>query len=649
MSSPAQQNYAQFLRQTAKKDNIPLPPLGFTPKWWPKALRAPKGHAPELDSNPKRFLTSLIKINWPVLLIQSCFLSISSVGGAFVPLLLGAVVSSLTGTPGTFSTVQLILILAALVVVMGLAEGLAQLGGNATWLGAALISGWAVGQKVTRAGRAVRRDDLTGNVVTALVNDTNYMGAGFYWIAEGASSLAATVAVMILMVKTSAPLAWVVAIVTPLILVVVSAAAKPLEKRLGKRRAVQGQVTAVATDAVVGLRILRGIGGEDAYNRRYQKESQQLKDAGISAARPQALVSMLRDSSPQLIVAIVLLVGANLAYQGQLSPGELVAFFGYAWYLRIPVGAVAEIVHTWTGGWVATKRLAKIYAIEPLVSDDEVDSDLLQPDWKHGTLQTGEIMVAPGELTVIASATPEAGARIAEKLARVDDSQENATLNGVGLNHYPIEQVRDGIYLSEANAQVFRDSLQDTLQGKDAPLPQRRGTAELIYREHLENFAKQENSLFVPEPTRVDSLMEDAIEAADAYDVVSSLDGGLAGELAEKGRNISGGQRQRVALARALYAESPVLVLVQPTSAVDAHTEKRIVERLVKMRKGKTTVVITASPMFLSAADRVVAVGSEGELIAEGSHEELTARAQTGSPGAVQYVRMVTREVQSDA
>lgn len=647
-SSPPQKT-ARFLQETAKQSNIVLPPLGFAPKWWPKAMRAPKGQAPKLDTKPGKFLSALLKRNLGALIVQSCFLTISSVGGAFVPLLLGAVVTSLTDTSGSNQTLQLIVVLAILVVVMGVAEGLAQLGGNAVWLGAAGVCAWAVGQKVTKAGRGIRKHDVTGNVVTALVNDTSYMGAGFYWIAEGASSLAATVTVMVLMFKTSTPLAWVVAIVTPVILVIVSAAAKPLEKKLGQRRQVQGQVTAVATDAVVGLRILRGIGGEGAYNNRYQQKSQELKDAGIQAARPQAMVSMLRDSSPQLIVAIVLLFGANLAYRGELSSGELVAFFGYAWYLRIPVGAVAEIVHTWTGGWVATKRLAKIYGIKPLVDDNQVDDSLPYPDWDKATLQVGEVEVQPNKLTVIASTTPEAGAKIAEKLARIDDAEENASLDGVNLQKYPLAWVREGIYLSEANAQVFRDSLQDSLEGKEAPMPQRRGTAELIYREHLENFATTEDSLFVPEPTRENPDIEAAIAVADAADVVSSLEAGLAGEFAEKGRNVSGGQRQRVALARAVYTQSPVLVLVQPTSAVDAHTEKRIVERLADARRDKTTVVVSASPMFLSAADVVIAVDDEGNVLAKGKHEDLMAKGRAGEAGAARYVDLVSREVDTDA
>ena len=98
------------------------------------------------------------------------------------------------------------------------------------------------------------------------------------------------------------------------------------------------------------------------------------------------------------------------------------------------------------------------------------------------------------------------------------------------------------------------------------------------------------------------------IATADAQDVLDSVPDGLAGELPEKGRSLSGGQRQRVALARALLIDPEILVLVEPTSAVDAHTEARIAARLADVRRGRTTLVVTASPLVLDHVDEVAFV-----------------------------------------
>jgi ABC-type multidrug transport system fused ATPase/permease subunit len=130
-----------------------------------------------------------------------------------------------------------------------------------------------------------------------------------------------------------------------------------------------------------------------------------------------------------------------------------------------------------------------------------------------------------------------------------------------------------------------------------------------------------------------------ALSVASGLDVLDSLSDGLDSELEERARELSGGQRQRLALARALLVDPDVLILDEPTSAVDTHTEARIAARLRDERHGRTTVVLTSSPIVLGEAD-VVLLLVDGTVVAEGTHAELL--------GDTRYRQVVARDELDD-
>ncbi|WP_430594481.1 ATP-binding cassette domain-containing protein [Isoptericola sp. QY 916] len=205
---------------------------------------------------------------------------------------------------------------------------------------------------------------------------------------------------------------------------------------------------------------------------------------------------------------------------------------------------------------------------------------------------------------------------VATRLGRLDDEAEAGTpvrLGGVPLADLDKEALRHRVVVSEATPHLFSGVLGEALDA--------RGRA-----------------------TEADLLA--AMVTADAHDVLDSVPGGLAGELPEKGRSLSGGQRQRVALARALLTEPEILVLVEPTSAVDAHTEARIAERVAQVRRGRTTLVVTASPLVLDHLDEVVLLDDDATVAASGTHAELLARRD--AHGAA-YRAVVGRSMAEDA
>ena len=183
---------------------------------------------------------------------------------------------------------------------------------------------------------------------------------------------------------------------------------------------------------------------------------------------------------------------------------------------------------------------------------------------------------------------PEEAVELVDRLGRfVDDP--GVKLDGVRLSDLPVETVRRRIVVSETDPLLFSGSLRRELD------PWRR---------------------------RDDAEVLAAVAVANAEDVLDALPEGLDAEVEERGRGFSGGQRQRLVLARALLSDAEVLILVEPTSAVDAHTEARVARRLRNARDGRTTVVVSVSPLVLDQADRVVFLAA-GRVAAAGTHREL--------------------------
>lgn len=213
------------------------------------------------------------------------------------------------------------------------------------------------------------------------------------------------------------------------------------------------------------------------------------------------------------------------------------------------------------------------------------------------------------------------------------------------LTSLPVSDVRKHILLSEETPQLFAGSLRENLLGADTPPPPRRPLSDTIYREIIASAPTGEKVLLSVnhDPSDDDPALLDALTVAAASDVLSSLPGGLDGLLAESGRNVSGGQRQRIALARALVHDPDIALFVEPTSALDSHTEALIGERLAKARDKRTTLLITESPLLLDYADHIIILDSDGRAVASGNLNDLRVAVNDGVTGVAQTLALLRR------
>jgi ABC-type multidrug transport system fused ATPase/permease subunit len=386
----------------------------------------------------------------------------------------------------------------------------------------------------------------------------------------------------------------------PVLAVVVALLLKPLHNRQHAYRTETGKLTGRASDIVVGLRVLRGIGGESTFSTRYRAESQRVRAAGVRVARVESLLDAAQILLPGLFVAMVTWLGARFAVAGSITVGQLIAFYGYAVFLLFPLRTLIEFADKLTRGHVAARRVVRVLSLQPDLADPLVPAPTPDPLRVNLTDPDSAVVIRPGRFTAIAAAKPEDGVAIADRLGRYVDSA--ARLDGVLLSDLSRTTVRDLVMVADNEARLFSGRLRDELTGARALANER---------------------------------VLSALRSASAVDIVEALPDGLESLVAERGREFSGGQQQRLRLVRALLADPPVLILVEPTSAVDAHTEARVAAQLASSRSGRTTVVCTTSPLVLDRADEVLYVES-GRVVAQGPHRELLSTSPS-------YAATVTR------
>ncbi|WP_240467999.1 ABC transporter transmembrane domain-containing protein [Streptomyces dangxiongensis] len=442
-----------------------------------------------------------------------------------------------------------------------------------------------VRQAVTLGGR-LRDRVADGDMVTVGTADITRIGALPGAVARGAGSAVTIVVVAVVLLSTSLPLGRLVLLGVPVLLAGTGPLLRPLHRRVGRYRELEGELTRRASDIVTGLRVLRGIGGEQAFRGRYRTDSQRLRQAGVEVAEVESVLPAAEVLLPGVLVVAVVWAGARLALAGDISPGDLVAAYGYAAFLVLPMRTVTSAVQVIVGANVAAGRVVRVLAVEPDPTAGTAPAGL--PD-APDLLDTATGLTARhGRLTAVVSATPEQNAEIAERLGRYREGV--VTYGGVPLDTLPVEQVRRHILVVRNSDTLFSGVLRDELAAG-----------------------------------RTDEELAAALHTAGAEDVVDALPDGLGSVLTEQGSTLSGGQRQRLRLARAVASEAPVLILVDPTSAVDALTEAGVARRLRQARAGRTTVVMSSSPLLLDQADEVAFV-VDGKVVGTGAHRDLVAR-----------------------
>ncbi|MGW1127562.1 ABC transporter ATP-binding protein [Streptomyces sp. NPDC002526] len=442
----------------------------------------------------------------------------------------------------------------------------------------------------------VARDvDLkSGEVLTIATEDADQTADIIEVVPLLISSVVAVLVAAVALGLADLRLGLLVIVGTVAILSVLSVMSRRIGASTQEQQARVARAGAKVADLITGLRPLHGFGGNHAAFGSYRRVSTEAKEQSITVARVNGVYAGTALALNAALATAVTLTAGYLAFAGHINIGELVMAVGLAQFIMEPLKLFSEMPKYVMMARASAERMALVLSAPPVTepgTGSPAPGGTLEIDGlRHGVLRGVEFEVAAGEFVAVAAYQPRAAADFAAVLAL---SVPPGTYGGVvrvggrALADLSAETVREHLLVNPYDGEIFAGTLRTNI-----------------------------------DPSGTSAMLPEAVEASMLTDVVALHREGLDYAIRDRGANLSGGQRQRLSLARALAADAEILVLHNPTTAVDAVTEQLIARNIAKLRRGRTTVVITSSPAVLDAADRVLVL-DDGLITAEDTHRNL--------------------------
>ncbi len=454
--------------------------------------------------------------------------------------------------------------------------------------------------------RRLRTSQRSGELLSIASTDADNVSYLLDYIPRIAGALTAIAVCATVLLTIDVPLGLAVLIGTPLILFALHFGGPMITRRVAEQQEAAGEATAMSADLVAGLRPLRGIGAERAAAARYRSVSRDALRASISAARAQGVYLGFSSVLSSLLAVGVAVLAGWLALRGSITVGQLITVIGLAQFLLEPFGTMAE-----APSWIAEARASaeRVGWIEDATFALTPGAATLRDAPPHGIaldrigyrgLRDLSMTVAPGEFVgVVTTRLSDAEALVGVLSGRVarEEYTGEIRLSDTPLEELTLDEARRALLVEPHRADLFTGSVRHNLGRGDDP-----------------------------------QALARALHASNAVDVVDAHPDGLDHLVTERGSSLSGGQRQRLTLARALLRAAPVLVLHEPTTAVDAVTEDAVAHGIAQLRHGPptgtfTTVIVTCSPALLAVSERVVLI-EDGRVTLQGTHDDLMQRAE---------------------
>jgi putative ABC transport system ATP-binding protein len=450
-----------------------------------------------------------------------------------------------------------------------------------------------------------RTGRLPGEILSLATIDADGVGTLAQSAGNTFASAVAVAVSAVVLLRIDLVIGLTVLLGVPLVLVATQLVAPAISRRSREQRGQVAKTAAQAADLVRGLRVVKGIGAEDEAAARYRKHSQVAKSAGIRVAASQALMKAVSTGLSGLFLAVVALLAGGRALDHEITIGQLIAIVGLTQFLAVPLQTLGQIGALVADGHASAARIVDFLRTPPLLTAGSARTERPQPELvldevTVGALRAFSLASRPGELLGLAVDDPAVTRTLVQLLSGEIPAagvSGEVRLDGIALDSLSIPARRERLLVNPHQTDLLHGTL----------------------RANLDPHGRHED---------VDLVRY--LAAASAHDIVRLYASGLDQPVAARGSSYSGGQRQRITLARALAADSPMLVLDNPTTAVDAVTEQRIAIGIRELRHhagDRITWIVTTSPALLDQADRVVYV-ADGRVASSGTHRELLGRPE---------------------
>jgi ATP-binding cassette subfamily B protein len=366
----------------------------------------------------------------------------------------------------------------------------------------------------------------------------------------------------------------------------------------------QGDLATIIEESATGIRVLKALGRGKQAAARHSAQATEVCTTQVEKAGLLGSFWALLDLIPNAVICVILVLGTVAVSKHDLSLGGMVAFITLALQLVWPVEALGYIIASGQEAATAAQRVLEIFDTEPEIVSASGDHrpfcrngflefrhvSFTYPGAEEPVLRDIDLDVAPGQTLVLTGATGSGKSTLLNLVPRLTDVSSGAVqLDGTDIRELPLDELRTAVGCAFEDATLFSASVRENV-----------------------TFGK---------PDAGEDAIEAALTAAQArfaYD----LPWGLDTRIGEQGMALSGGQRQRIALAKAILAGPEVLILDDPLSALDVHTEERVTAALHEILAGVTALVVAHRPSTVALADKV-ALLSGGVIAAAGSHHEL--------------------------